>query len=233
MNILIVDDCPRMVSQLSSLFKKHPVVHKVAGAKSFTEAVNQCNRLHFHIVLIDYDLQDNFNGIDVCRWIRKQNPDCIIIFVSGFPSAQVMEEAFAAGTNDFIKKPLLPSEVRIKVFYWWELMKSQKNSKAFLDYHGLKYIFKSNEFYADRRVLPLTKGLKRLLLLFLEKPETVISHDILQREVWGDFDTALRPRNIHERIGSLRQNLPNKFAIWLQSIRGEGYILKRGKAVKL
>ena len=233
MNILIVDDCPRMVDQLTSLFKKHPVVHKIAGAHNFTEAVHQCNRLHFHIALIDYDLHDEFNGIDVCRWIKKRNPDCIMIFVSGFPSSQIMEEAFAEGTIDFIKKPLLPSEVRIKVFHWWKVMKSPKRPKTFLSYHGLKYVFKSNEFYADEKILLLTKGLKRLLLLFLEKPDTIIAHNILQKEVWGDHDTALRPRNIHERIGSLRQLLPRKYALWLQSVRGEGYMLKKGRAVKL
>jgi DNA-binding response OmpR family regulator len=79
-------------------------------------------------------------------------------------------------------------------------------------------------------MLTLTKGMKRLLLLFLEKPETVLSHDFLQREVWGDYDTALRQRNIHERIATLRQILPNKITPWLQSIRGEGYMLKKGKS---
>lgn len=233
MNILIVDDCPKMVSQLSSQFKKHPVVQQVIGAHSFTEAVNQCNQLHFHVALIDYDLKDTFNGVDVCHWIQKRNPDCILIFVSGFPSTQVMEEAFEAGTTDYIKKPLFPKEVQLKVFHWWKVMKNPQEPKAFLNYHGLKYVFKSNEFNAEGRVLTLTKGLKRLLLLFLEKPETVISHDVLQREVWGDHDTALRPRNIHERIGSLRQLLPKKYALWLQSVRGEGYMLKKGRAVQL
>lgn len=227
MNILIVDDCPLMRKQLSSLFSKHPTVHKVASASSFVEAVNQCNRLHFHVVLIDYDLKDSLNGVDVCRWIRKRNPECIIIFVSGFPTTKIMEEAYAAGTNDFITKPMPLSEVRIKVFHWWQVMKCPQKKPADLTYHGLKYVFKTHDFLANGRVVPLTKGMKRLLRLFLEKPETVISHDSLQRELWGDHDTALKPRNLHERIGALRAALPTRYSRWLRSVRGEGYKLSK------
>lgn len=227
MNILIVDDCPFMRKQLSSLFSKHPAVHKVASAGNFVEAVDQSNCLHFHVVLIDYNLKDNLNGIDVCRWVRKQNPECIIIFVSGFPTTQIMEEAYSAGTDDFITKPMPLSEVRLKVFHWWQIKKCPQRKPSDLIYEGLKYVFNTHDFLADGKVIQLTKGMKRLLRIFLENPETVISHDTLQRELWGDHDTALKPRNLHERIGALRAALPARYSRWLRSVRGEGYKLSK------
>lgn len=229
MNILVVDDCPNMVQALCSIFEKLPTVQRITGTQTFVDAVNEFGRHHYHVVLIDVDLKDKKNGIDLCRWIRKRNNKCIIIFITGFSTNEVMQQAYEAGTNDYIRKPILRSEVRLKVLYWWEFIKCGKSKRGFLQYHGLKFIFKSNELLADGKKVPLTKSLKRLMVMFLEKPETVISHDKIQQELWGDHDTAIKQRNLHERIGALREALPEWYREWIQSVRGEGYKLMKEK----
>ena len=68
-----------------------------------------------------------------------------------------------------------------------------------------------------------------LMVLLVKFAETPVSHLIIQKELWADHDTALKKRNIAERIKELKRQLPEEVACWISAVFGEGYLLKKDK----
>ncbi len=66
----------------------------------------------FEVYFVDW-LMPDMNGIETARRIRKAIGDkAIIILLSAYDWAEVEDEAKEAGINEFISKPLFPSDIR-------------------------------------------------------------------------------------------------------------------------
>lgn len=57
----------------------------------------------YEVIFMDYQMED-LDGIETSRVIRKNNKDCIIIFVSAYPEAAV--DSHEVGTFRFLVKPV-------------------------------------------------------------------------------------------------------------------------------
>ncbi len=56
------------------------------------------------IVLLDIGMP-SMSGLEVCRRIRETSEDARIVMITGDSRAEVVQEAIAAGADDFISKP--------------------------------------------------------------------------------------------------------------------------------
>jgi DNA-binding response OmpR family regulator len=101
----------------------------------------------------------------------------------------------------------------------------KQGAKKYLEYRGLIFDFDSAVFSYSGKPLALSKSCKRLLLIFIKTPEKTVSHLEIQRQLWGDYDCALKKRDISERIQCLRKQLPVEVAKWVVAVVGEGYVL--------
>ena len=90
----------------------HDVIHAEAG----DQAIALAHTLQVDAFLIDVQMP-RMNGIDLCRAIRgmdryRKTP---VLLLTGQGDDAVLEEAIAAGADDFISKPCRPSSVRARV----------------------------------------------------------------------------------------------------------------------
>ncbi len=82
----------------------------LAGFKTIAYAENGVKAIEIYnslpqkpkVILLDQKIPLK-TGIEITKEIRKTDPDCKIIFVSGDPS--IKKEAFSAGASYFIEKP--------------------------------------------------------------------------------------------------------------------------------
>lgn len=225
MNILIVEDRERVAKAIAQAFSKVDQVRDLHMVQSYDDALCAMSKRHYDVFLLDIHLQKSRNGIDLCRTIRRHNQESIIVVVSGFIDENVVKQIYDAGANDLVRKPFARCEVRLKVIHWWMFIKAGQSKKNALEYRGLKYDFQRSELSADGKIIPLTKAFRRLVLLFLESPETLVPYTKIQREIWGDHDTSFKKRNIKERVFEFKKRLPERYKDWLRSVPGEGYKL--------
>lgn len=108
--IVIVDD------DVASL-RYFEVLLKTTGANilSFSNGSDLINYIsnngsNMDLVLLDY-LIPFVNGIECMRQIRKVNKKIPLIMITAYYTRESKEEAFLAGCNEYILKPVIPEKV--------------------------------------------------------------------------------------------------------------------------
>ena len=222
MNILIVEDKPSVAYAIAQCFEGVEQVKCKDVVLNFDEATIQMRKKHYDVFLLDINLDGSRNGLELCKLIRKTNKESLIVIISGFIKDDILNQLYDAGANDFIRKPFVRKEIRLKIVHGWNFIKAGRTKKPCLEYHGMSYNLKKGLFKIDGKTIPLTKALRRLLILFLQNPESIIPYSRIQREIWGDHDTSIKKRDFKGRIFELRKRLPASHKDWIRSEAGEG-----------
>ncbi|MBW8844415.1 MAG: DNA-binding response regulator [Burkholderiales bacterium] len=111
--LLLIDDVPEQLRQLSELLARHyRLLHATDGVSGFHRAQAQRPDL----ILLDL-LMPGLDGHAVCRLLKADAATCEIpvIFLSAHADAQQRLEGLRLGAVDYIGKPFLADEVLARV----------------------------------------------------------------------------------------------------------------------
>ena len=110
---LIVDDSRfnrKIVREALNLFD----VRRIRDAKDAIEAMKILSKKTIDLVLTDYEMP-LVTGVELTRMIRKSkevfNPEVPVIIISGFSEEYRINEAIAAGIEEYITKPFAPAKL--------------------------------------------------------------------------------------------------------------------------
>lgn len=101
-NILIIDDEKEVGSFLTYLFKEKGYCVDVGYSGKDFELLMIDNK--YDVALLDVKLPD-CNGLDLLKRLKKVNPMCKTIVMTGYSTVKVAVEAIKLGANDYIEKP--------------------------------------------------------------------------------------------------------------------------------
>lgn len=107
LNILLVDDDRAIRMLYKVLLEKYG--HTVTTACNGREGLEMIQRSPPHLVISDWVMPE-MNGLELCRALRK-NPDwqhIYVFIVTSQESTEKLIEAFEAGINDYLTKPINP-----------------------------------------------------------------------------------------------------------------------------
>ena len=108
-SILIIDDDTDMCALLTRFLTKNGYI--VDSAHSGNKGLEKFKAGKFDIVLCDYRLGDKKDGKDILIEIKQQNPDTIVLIITGYSDIKTAVDVIKAGAYDYITKPLIPDEV--------------------------------------------------------------------------------------------------------------------------
>jgi DNA-binding NarL/FixJ family response regulator len=111
---IVAEDYEPFRRFLCSTLAKDSVLQIIAEVQDGLEAVRRAEELRPELILLDVGLP-TLNGIEAARRIRKLAPESKILFVSQESSADVVQEAFAAGARGYVLKTDAGSELLIAV----------------------------------------------------------------------------------------------------------------------
>jgi len=105
MKILLVEDHPDSRRSLQRLIERRG--HEVVAVGSAEEAQAAMMAQKFPFLILDWMLPGK-SGIELCRELRAQprGDEMFILLVTARQDTGDMEEALAAGANDYLTKPL-------------------------------------------------------------------------------------------------------------------------------
>jgi DNA-binding response OmpR family regulator len=109
-NIIIVEDDPSSSRYYEALLTGTGADFKIfRTGKEFVDYLNQEN-INIDLVIMDF-LVPLINGIECVRAFRKERKSTPVIMITAYYSEQARTEAFIAGCNEFVLKPLYPEKV--------------------------------------------------------------------------------------------------------------------------
>jgi DNA-binding NtrC family response regulator len=144
-SILIVDDHEDSASMLSSLLDLSLAVeHVCQAARSGEEAIRRLESSFFHLVLTDIEMP-GMSGIELCEKVYLEQPNTVVMIVSGMTDIRHAIAAMRAGAFDYLVKPIDVAEflgaVKRALAYQEALMKkhycAQSLEEEFHDFFQL------------------------------------------------------------------------------------------------
>lgn len=182
----------------------------------------------FSLIIIDIMLPD-INGIEICKKIRKSNQQVPILFLTALGSVENLAHGLDSGADDYLVKPFKFIELTARIN---SLIRRSEDYEYKIDEDDI-YTFSDIEVNDSKKTvkrngveLSLTLTEYKLLLLFLNNKERVISRNTILDHVWGiNFNLGTNVVDVY--INYLRKKLerPNPIRL-IQTIIGMGYVLK-------
>jgi two-component system response regulator TtrR len=108
--IIIVEDDPTLCKYYETMLKNMGIDFKTFhSGKEFVDYLTVENN-KIDLVLMDF-LVPLINGIECVRILRKERKNTPVIMITSYYSDQARTEAFLAGCNEYILKPVFPENV--------------------------------------------------------------------------------------------------------------------------
>ena len=102
--ILYVDDDKDSRELVGTMLHFADPSYEVAAIESSEEAISLMAKQSFDLFIIDYALPE-ITGVELCRYIRKNNPDKPIMFLTAMAYPADREEGLKAGADEYLVKP--------------------------------------------------------------------------------------------------------------------------------
>jgi two-component system response regulator AtoC len=110
--ILIVDDEPFICENLQRILQEeqYDTVVALEGERALSILENEL----IDLVFLDLNLPD-LPGLEVLKRIKEEDPDLLVIIITGFASVESAVEALKMGAYDYIKKPFKADVIKLIV----------------------------------------------------------------------------------------------------------------------
>lgn len=218
--ILVVDDDKNICELLRLYLVKEG--YEVTLAYDGNAALAEFDKLHPDMILLDV-MMPGMDGWEVCRKIRaKNNTPIIMLTAKGETYDKVL--GLELGADDYIVKPFRPRELiaRIKS----ALRKSGRVVSA-LTIGGLCVDTASGVVKKKGREIYLSALEYRLLLVFINNPQSIITRDRLLDELWDASGEFVEDNTLTVYIKRLREKIEDDPASpqIILTVRGTGYRL--------
>lgn len=107
--VLVVDDDESLQNLFKLFLKKIGFSRVVVG--TVKEAISALEKQRFDLVFLDLKLPDG-PADDVYDFVKREQPDCPIIIITGYPDSEMLDRILAKGPITVLKKPLKTEQLQ-------------------------------------------------------------------------------------------------------------------------
>ena len=193
--------------------------YEVDGFMNGQEAHDAIYDKHYDLLLLDVNVPI-LSGFELLQKIRKEGNKTPAIFLTSMVDLENLKEGYKRGCCDYIRKPFNLEELELRI--------SQVFAQLFLNDSesitigcNISYDLTASKLLNDDKEIILRKTEKDILEVLIKHKNIVVSTEMLQDEVWGDY---VEPATIRVQLNNLRKKLPEGV---IQNRRGLGYIIER------
>lgn len=218
--IFLIEDDSKIAKNLILLFRAEGFTISHAATQSDALAILQDNK--FDIALIDISLPDG-NGFMLYTEIKEQQ-DIPVIFLTASGDESSVVTGLNMGADDYITKPFRPRELVARIR---AALRKNGSSPSTFERNGLHVDLTSGLVHKYGEEVSLSALEYRLLLIFINNPNCIITRNILLDELWDAAGEFVNDNTLSVYIRRLREKIeddPTEPKIIL-TVRGTGYRL--------
>ncbi len=226
-HILVVDDDREIRELLGRFLEKQGM--RVSAARDAREARRLWPLGRYHIVVLDL-MMPGEPGLDFARWLRSQS-NVPILMLTAMAEETDRIVGLELGADDYVQKPFNPRELLARIR---AILRRTSGEGPALEADARPIQFAGWVLEPGRRRLlnpdgaevPLTGGEYELLAALVERPNRILTRDmlmdLLRGRQAGPFDRA-----IDVAVSRLRRKLEDdgRNPNLIKTVRGGGYVL--------
>ena len=216
-HILVVDDDDGIRELVKQYLKQNNYL--VSTSKNAEDAAEKVNILKFDLIVLDI-MMPGKSGLEFTLENKKKiNTPIILLTAKGEASERV--RGLEIGADDYLPKPFEPKELILRINNILDKTKN-KNKKTIIEFKNVKIDLNKMFIHNNEKILKMNNTEKIILEKMINSPGK-----IFKREEIGSLIDLEKERSIDVIITRLRKKIEDnpKNPQYLQTIRGEGYVL--------
>ncbi|MER3433648.1 MAG: DNA-binding response regulator [Leptolyngbya sp. ERB_1_1] len=230
--ILVVDDeeLIRETTALTLSDEGYEIMTAIDGRQALEilqEALSQDSSKSAMPDLIILDLMLPFvNGLDICRWMRREGSSVPILMLSAKGSETDRVVGLEVGADDYLTKPFGMRELVARCRALLRRHQQFQPAQAIptLQFQDVTIYPQECRVTVRGEVVNFSPKEFKLLELFLRHPKRVWSRDQLLEKIWGhDFIGESKTVDVHIRWLREKLELDPSNPQYLVTVRGFGY----------
>ena len=216
-HILVVDDDDGIRELVKQFLNKNNYL--VTTAKNAEDALEKVKIIKFDLIVLDI-MMPGKSGLEFTNE-NKKKLDTPIILLTAKGEASDRIEGLEIGADDYLAKPFEPKELILRIKNILNKTKFE-NSKRVIEFGSIKIDLNKLFIYRGSQNLKINSTEKIILEKMINSPGK-----IFKREEIGKLIDLDKERSIDVIITRLRKKVEEnpKSPKYLQTIRGEGYVL--------
>ncbi len=223
--ILVVEDNKSIIEGLEYLLEKEGFEAQIVSNKK--QAMAYIKNDNFDLFLLDIQLPDG-TGFDICKYIKNMS-NKPIIFISAITEEVNIVYGLDIGADDYITKPFRNNELISRIKCVLRRYPNTTNNKNIINYRNIKVDLKKAKVYKNSKEVYLTNLEYKILLLFLNNKNVLITRQELLEKIWDIDGNYVNDNTLSVYIKRLRLKISdeNTKSDLIQTVRGIGYILNK------
>ena len=216
-HILIVDDDDRIRELVKQYLEENNYL--ISTANSAEDAEKKINLIKFDLIVLDI-MMPGQSGLDFTNNNKKKIATPIILLTAkGEASDRI--EGLEIGADDYLAKPFEPKELLLRIKNILEKTKL-KEQKRVVNFSNINIDLNKLLIVKDSKEFKINSTEKKILEKMINSPGQTFT-----REEIGNLINLDKERSIDVIITRLRKKIEKdpKNPKFLQTIRGEGYVL--------
>ena len=219
--ILLLEDDLSLISGLSFALKKQGF--EIENARTIKEAGEYWRKGRYNLLILDVSLPDGC-GFEFCKMVRKES-EVPIIFLTASDEEMNIIMGLDIGGDDYITKPFKLGVLVSRVNALLRRTKSIRKNDAELVSNGIKINLLQTVVYKNGEQIELTAGEYKLLCLFMQNPNIVLTKDQILQRLWDCDADYIDSSTLTVYIRRLRRKVENNPSEpeMILTVRGMGY----------
>ena len=217
-NILIIDDDFSLRKVIEKALKNSKT--NIKSVSTISEAWVDIEKNEFDLIICDVVLPDG-DGLELVKKVKLKKNSQSFIIISAKNNLLTAIKANQLDVVDYLPKPFEPKELVLRIDNI--LAKTKKDDlKRVIEFGSIKIDLNKLFIYRESESLKINNTEKIILEKMINSPGK-----IFKREEIGNFIDLDKERSIDVIITRLRKKIEEnpKSPKYLQTIRGEGYVL--------
>ena len=219
--IFFVEDDLSLINGLSFAIKKQG--YEIDVARTSLEAEKLWMNGKYDLVILDVTLPDG-SGYDICKKIRKVSKVPIMFLTAADEETDIIM-GLDIGGDDYITKPFKLAVFLSRVNALLRRSENFNQMETELSSNGITIQRLKGEVYKNGKQIDLTASEYKLLCLFMENPDMILSPEQILSRLWDCDEKYIDTNTLTVYIRRLRKKIEDDPADphSIVTVRGMGY----------
>lgn len=219
--IFFVEDDLSLINGLSFAIKKQG--YEIDVARTSIEAEQLWMNGKYDLVILDVSLPDG-SGYDICQKIRKVSKVPIMFLTAADEETDIIM-GLDIGGDDYITKPFKLAVFLSRVNALLRRSENFNQMETELSSNGITIQRLKGEVYKNGKQIDLTASEYKLLCLFMENPDMILSPEQILSRLWDCDEKYIDTNTLTVYIRRLRKKIEDDPADphSIVTVRGMGY----------